>query len=43
MGVRQFDAICATTSKLNKHTTDPDSWDGYESDPFWQGAHGRQG
>jgi hypothetical protein len=39
MGVRQFDAICEVTAQQNSRATSPDSWDGYESDPFWQAAH----
>jgi hypothetical protein len=40
MGVREFDAWCEVTSRQGKRqTTGPDSWDGYESDPFWQAAH----
>lgn len=41
MGVRQFDAVCDVTSRRASRSTSPDSWEGYESDPFWQDAHRR--
>lgn len=39
MGVREFDAWCEVTKQQTSRSTDPDSWDGYEHDPFWQDAH----
>ena len=39
MGVREFDAVCTVTSKQTSKRTDPESWEGYDSDPFWQDAH----
>lgn len=41
MGVREFDAWCSVTSGQDRN--DPDSWDGYEDDPWWQDAHRRKG
>jgi hypothetical protein len=42
MGVREFNAWCEVTKDQTRSSTSPESWDGYESDPFWQGAHKRR-
>lgn len=40
MGVREFDRWCEVTAASGPQTG-PESWAGYESDPFWQEAHRR--
>ena len=39
MGVRELDAWVEITQ--GQQRTSPDSWEGYEQDPFWQAAHRR--
>jgi hypothetical protein len=39
MGVREFDAWVEVTSA--RQAASPESWQGYESDEFWQAAHRR--
>lgn len=40
MGIMEFDRIIERTLEQGKRQSmSPDSWEGYESDPFWQGAH----
>ena len=39
MGIREFNAIVEVTQQQASQQTGPESWDGYEHDPFWQGAH----
>jgi len=39
MGVREFDAWVEVTQ--DSRSSDPESWEGYESDEFWQRAHRR--
>lgn len=42
MGVREFDAWLGESARQAEKasgSTGPETWDGYESDEFWQDAH----